>query len=125
MKHKPVLLKEVIEILNPKSGDFIIDGTIGEGGHSKEIIKKIAPGGTLLGIDWDEKQVEEGKRLCTDSGLLRAKALAKTKMSALAKTKKRMSLRAEAKQSRNSPSAQGTLRLCMPEAGTASSGDNG
>ena len=115
MKHKPVLLKEVIEILNPKSGDFIIDGTIGEGGHSKEIIKKIAPGGTLLGIDWDEKQVEEGKRLCTDSGLLRAKALAKTKMSALAMTRKVViareseaiqgrrpsSLRAKAKQSRN------------------------
>lgn len=60
--HIPVLLKEVIEILNPKPGDFIIDGTVGEGGHAKEIIKKIEPKGIFLGIDWDDSQVEKAKK---------------------------------------------------------------
>ena len=38
--HTPVLLKEVVEILNPQPGEFFIDGTLGGGGHAVEIIKK-------------------------------------------------------------------------------------
>lgn len=56
MIHKPVLLKEVIEYLDPKPGENFIDCTFGEGGHAKEIEKKIAPGGKLLGIDADPGQ---------------------------------------------------------------------
>ncbi len=59
--HTPVLLKEVIEILNPKPGEFFIDGTIGSGGHAMAILKKIGPKGKLLGIDWDKKQIERLK----------------------------------------------------------------
>ncbi|MEK7657793.1 MAG: 16S rRNA (cytosine(1402)-N(4))-methyltransferase RsmH [Patescibacteria group bacterium] len=59
--HKPVLLKEVIEILNPKPGEFFIDGTVGGGGHSLEILKKIGKGGIFLGMDWDEKIIEQTK----------------------------------------------------------------
>lgn len=59
--HKPVLLKEIIEILNPKSGEFFIDGTVGNGGHSSEILKKIGPEGKLLGIDLDESAIERLK----------------------------------------------------------------
>lgn len=59
--HIPVLLKEAIEILNLEPGKFIIDGTIGDGGHSTEILKKISSNGTLLGIDWDEGSLEKVK----------------------------------------------------------------
>ena len=59
MTHIPVLLKEVIEILNPKPGEFFIDGTVGSGGHALEILKKIGPKGKLLGIDLDQKQLEK------------------------------------------------------------------
>lgn len=59
--HKPVLLKEAIEILNPRPGEFFIDGTIGSGGHSLEILKRIGPKGKLLGIDWDGKMIERLK----------------------------------------------------------------
>ncbi len=52
-KHVPVLLKEVIEYLNPQSGEDFIDATFGEGGHAKEILKLILPEGKLLGIDLD------------------------------------------------------------------------
>ena len=38
-KHIPVLLNEVIDNLQPSSGDNFIDGTLGGGGHTKEILK--------------------------------------------------------------------------------------
>lgn len=53
MTHIPVLLKEVIEILNPVSGEFFIDGTAGSGGHSAVILEKIGLTGKLLCVDWD------------------------------------------------------------------------
>lgn len=53
--HKPVLLLEVIELLNIKQDDIILDATIGEGGHSEQFIKIIGPKGFLIGIDLDEE----------------------------------------------------------------------
>ncbi len=59
--HIPVLLKETIKFLNPQRGEFIVDATIGGGGHAVEILKKIGDSGTLLGIDWDKNQIERLK----------------------------------------------------------------
>lgn len=53
-KHTPVLLKEVTELLDPKPGEFFIDGTAGSGGHSKAIQEKVGPTGKLLAIDWEK-----------------------------------------------------------------------
>ena len=53
MIHQPVLLKEVIEYLNLKPGDRVIDATLDGGGHSLEILKKIGPRGKILGIERD------------------------------------------------------------------------
>jgi 16S rRNA (cytosine1402-N4)-methyltransferase len=58
MVHKPVLLGEAIENLNIKPGDTVIDATLGAGGHSMEVLKKISPGGILISIDWDKRAVE-------------------------------------------------------------------
>lgn len=55
--HTPVLLNEVIQALDPKPGEFFIDGTFGAGGHSRAIQEKISPpagGGKLLSIDWEK-----------------------------------------------------------------------
>ena len=54
-KHIPVLLKEVVETLDLKNGMTVIDGTLGGGGHAKEIIQRIMPNGFFIGIDLDEK----------------------------------------------------------------------
>lgn len=51
--HRPVMLDEVISFINPGKGDIIVDATIGAGGHSCEILKKIQPDGLLIGIDKD------------------------------------------------------------------------
>ncbi len=51
MSHLPVLLKEVIECLNPQANQNFIDCTIGGGWHALAILQEIEPNGKLLGID--------------------------------------------------------------------------
>lgn len=62
MSHVPVLLKEVVEIFNPQPNENYIDTTLGEGGHTKEIIKRIAPKGRVFGMDWDKQSLEHFKK---------------------------------------------------------------
>lgn len=59
--HIPVLKKEVIEYLDPKSNENFIDCTVGEGGHAIAIMEKTGPNGKVLGIDRDLKQIENCK----------------------------------------------------------------
>ena len=64
MHHDPVLLQEVLTLLAPKPGERICDVTLGLGGHAAALIKGAEPGGTLIGIDADPKNLEEaGRRL--------------------------------------------------------------
>ncbi|MBQ4039653.1 MAG: 16S rRNA (cytosine(1402)-N(4))-methyltransferase RsmH [Oscillospiraceae bacterium] len=63
MKHIPVLLNECIEGLNIKPDGIYVDGTLGRGGHSSEIAKRLTTG-RLISIDRDETAiVEAGERL--------------------------------------------------------------
>lgn len=52
-KHVSVLLTETIESLNIKSDGIYVDGTLGGGGHSLEICKRLGKNGRLIGIDQD------------------------------------------------------------------------
>lgn len=51
--HEPVLLKEVLDGLNPQSNKNYVDCTYGGGGHSQAILERIKPKGKLIGIDLD------------------------------------------------------------------------
>ncbi|MCL5611109.1 MAG: 16S rRNA (cytosine(1402)-N(4))-methyltransferase RsmH [Chloroflexi bacterium] len=51
--HKPVLYKEIIHALQPKSPGKYVDGTLGAGGHARGILEACAPDGRLLGLDVD------------------------------------------------------------------------
>ena len=63
MKHIPVLLNECIEGLNIKPDGIYVDGTLGRGGHSSEIAKRLTTG-RLISIDRDETAIiEAGERL--------------------------------------------------------------
>jgi len=53
--HIPVLLKEVVDWLDPKENENFIDATLGEAGHSLEILKKNGPNGKILGIEQDQE----------------------------------------------------------------------
>ncbi|MCL5733666.1 MAG: 16S rRNA (cytosine(1402)-N(4))-methyltransferase RsmH [Patescibacteria group bacterium] len=57
--HKPVLLKQAKEVLNPRPGEFFIDGTVDGGGHAAMIIENIEPDGIFLGIDWDKNMIDK------------------------------------------------------------------
>ena len=62
--HKPVLLDETIENLKIRSEGIYVDGTLGGGGHSNEILKHLTATGTLIGIDRDGAAIKAaGERL--------------------------------------------------------------
>lgn len=63
-KHKSVLLQETIENLNIKPDGIYVDGTLGGGGHSFQILKQLGENGRLIGIDQDEDALKAaGERL--------------------------------------------------------------
>ncbi|MFV0342233.1 MAG: 16S rRNA (cytosine(1402)-N(4))-methyltransferase RsmH [Anaerocolumna sp.] len=59
-KHKSVLLDETIDMLNIKPGGIYIDGTLGGGGHSFEVCKRLGLEGRLIGIDQDAAAIKAG-----------------------------------------------------------------
>ena len=56
--HKSVLLKETIDALKVKPDGIYLDGTLGGGGHSLEICRRLGPQGRLIGIDQDAAAIE-------------------------------------------------------------------
>ena len=56
--HTPVLLAEVFAALDPKPGQTVVDCTLGFGGHSVELLKRISPDGLLIATDLDAANVE-------------------------------------------------------------------
>jgi 16S rRNA (cytosine1402-N4)-methyltransferase len=61
-RHCPVLVKEVLRGLDVHPQGLYVDGTIGGGGHSKEILECAAPHGRVLGIDLDPDALERAKK---------------------------------------------------------------
>jgi 16S rRNA (cytosine1402-N4)-methyltransferase len=53
--HRPVLEKEVVELLEPKPGSFIVDGTCGGGGHTEALLES---GANVLALDQDPDAVQ-------------------------------------------------------------------
>lgn len=51
--HKPVLLKETLEILAPQSNENYVDATFGEGNFSFQLINYLRPNGKILAFEWD------------------------------------------------------------------------
>ena len=58
MKHKSVLLDEVIKYLNVSEGKTYIDATVGYAGHSGEVLKKLNKKGFLFAFDQDDEAIE-------------------------------------------------------------------
>ncbi len=52
-RHIPVLLDAVLDVLRPRPGQVFVDCTVGLGGHSAELLKRLIPGGRLIGFDFD------------------------------------------------------------------------
>lgn len=62
--HRPILVKEVLEVLMPQAGQTGVDATLGYGGHTRELLQKIRPSGRLFALDVDPVEiVKTEKRL--------------------------------------------------------------
>ena len=48
--HTPVLGREAVDSLQIKAGGTYVDATFGRGGHSREILARLGPGGWLVGM---------------------------------------------------------------------------
>jgi 16S rRNA (cytosine1402-N4)-methyltransferase len=60
--HVPVLADEVLERLAPKPGQFIIDGTLGGGGHTRLLAQRVGPDGLVLALDRDPAAIDAAER---------------------------------------------------------------
>ncbi len=55
--HRPVLLKEILEVLQINPSDTVLDCTLGSGGHSREIARLLSDSGRLIAIDLDAESI--------------------------------------------------------------------
>jgi 16S rRNA (cytosine1402-N4)-methyltransferase len=60
-EHRPVLLDEVLAILEPLPGATVVDCTIGWAGHGVELLKRVGKGGRLLGLDLDAENLPRAR----------------------------------------------------------------
>lgn len=51
--HRPIMVDEVLSCLQPRPGDVAVDCTLGGGGHAQAVLRRVLPGGRLIGIDVD------------------------------------------------------------------------
>jgi 16S rRNA (cytosine1402-N4)-methyltransferase len=58
-RHIPVLLQETVEALNIHPGDTVIDATLGGGGHTGEILKRVLPKGKVIALDADSDALKK------------------------------------------------------------------
>jgi len=53
--HRPVLVSESVELLAPRAGSLVVDGTCGGGGHTAEILRA---GADVVGLDQDPDAID-------------------------------------------------------------------
>jgi 16S rRNA (cytosine1402-N4)-methyltransferase len=56
-EHLPVMCREIIEYLRPQDKKWIVDCTLGLGGHAQKILKNMSPDAKLIGIDKDRESL--------------------------------------------------------------------
>jgi len=66
--HVPVLLKEAIDFLAVKRGGTYLDATVGLGGHSLEIARRLGAPGHLIGFDKDPAALEMARKRLSGTG---------------------------------------------------------
>ena len=68
--HESVLLNETIENLNIKPDGIYVDGTMGGGGHSLQICRRLTAEGRLIGIDQDEEALKASGESFLSTGIV-------------------------------------------------------
>jgi 16S rRNA (cytosine1402-N4)-methyltransferase len=68
VRHIPVLLEDVLEALRPEAGDVVVDCTLGLGGHSVELLRRVGPSGKLIAMDLDAGNIEMARGRLSEVG---------------------------------------------------------
>lgn len=66
--HRPILVAEILEVLAPRPGELAVDATLGYGGHARELLARLQPGGRLLGLDADPVELPKTEARLRDLG---------------------------------------------------------
>jgi 16S rRNA (cytosine1402-N4)-methyltransferase len=56
------MVEEVMDLLRCEPGRIYVDGTLGEGGHAEEILKRTGPDGMIIGMEWDQEAIDEAEK---------------------------------------------------------------
>lgn len=67
--HRPICVREILEILAPKPGEIAVDATLGHGGHALEIVRALLPGGRLFGLDVDPFELPRAEARLRATGI--------------------------------------------------------
>ena len=59
--HVPVMLSPCLHLLDPRPGEVIVDGTLGDGGHAAELAAALGPTGRLIALDRDPWMIERAE----------------------------------------------------------------
>ena len=51
--HVPIMVEEILQVLDPRPGEVAVDCTLGFGGHTRRLLGCVAPGGHVIGLDTD------------------------------------------------------------------------
>ncbi|RMG69333.1 MAG: 16S rRNA (cytosine(1402)-N(4))-methyltransferase RsmH [Nitrospirae bacterium] len=70
MNHIPVLVREVLEFLAIKPEGIYIDATLGSGGHTEHILRKLGQKGRVIGFDRDEEAIKRTVKRLRDKRLI-------------------------------------------------------
>jgi 16S rRNA (cytosine1402-N4)-methyltransferase len=68
-EHRPVLLHQVLDALDPQPGQVVVDCTVGFGGHAEELLKRVGPTGKLIGLDLDADNLPRARARLEPLGL--------------------------------------------------------
>ncbi len=56
-QHRPIMVNEILELLDVRPGQRCVDCTLGYGGHSQRLLEAVQPGGVLLAMDQDPLEI--------------------------------------------------------------------
>jgi 16S rRNA (cytosine1402-N4)-methyltransferase len=66
--HRSIMVHEILDVLAPRPGEIAADCTLGFGGHAREILARLLPGGKLIGLDTDPLELPRTETRLREAG---------------------------------------------------------
>ena len=66
--HRSIMVAEILDVLAPQPGEVALDATLGYGGHTRELLPRLLPGGRLFGVDVDPLELPRTEARLRDLG---------------------------------------------------------